>query len=548
MPMDGNARNGLPTWPHRAGRRAARWTVGPLAFLLCLAGLTTPAPADRVDPLVIDEAASITDPRPWVSPTGEQLVTYLRRDDGTVPAPGLVARIDGGPFSPFEALSASPALSAPVLGFGPDGTALLAWASDDSGPVTEQTIRPPIGPSEPSGPVTGCAGPPALSISGSGAVLSGCPSNSGLLPPWVGLTGLGQMPARIAPDLEVTTATDDPAIRSFAAWGSDGTGIVVFGLDEAGPPTGQRIEARVVGPGAAWAETTTIASAPDPETIEPTGTAVLPNGTVAVTADTDQGSALFTRAPGPGSAFERIEVGQDTASMPAADVWGRLHFLASEDEGETTTWWVRIRDRDGSLAEPIPVPTTGNGAEPVGDGLQVFPNGAEAIVTRSDSGLFIAFRQPGAGAFSVPRRLAGAGVGPGAAQRTPQGDILVAWQEEGAPGAQRLVLGGWDSGARPAITQVATPKRVRRGARARFSVVAADPMGIDRIVWRFPRNRRATGSSVRVRLTKPGRNRVKVLVFDRAGGRSVRQRRIKVIVPRKGPTQGRPGTSGSPRP
>jgi hypothetical protein len=550
MPMDGNARNGLLTGPRGTGRRTARWTVGPLAFLACLAGPTSPAPADRVSPLVIDEAASITDPRPWVSPTGEQLITYLRRDDGTLPAPGLVARIDGGPFSPFEALSASPALSAPVLGFGPDGTALLTWQAIDSGILAEQATRPPGGPRGPALPAGRCGGPVALSVSASGQTLTGCPVESGLLPGWSGRAGSGVLASGIAPDLEVTPATSDPAIPAFTAWGSNGTGVVTFGYSDEGSTPGRAIVARVFGPDSAWAETVTVAPAAEDQAIEPTGAAVLPNGAVAITADSDEGGVLFTRPPGPGTTFERSEVGLDTAAMPAADVWGRLHFQASRDEGVgTRSWWVVIRDRDGSLAEPIPVPTTGNGAEPVGDGLQVFPNGAETIVTRSDSGFYIAFRKPGGGAFSVPRRLAGAaGAGPGAAQRTPQGDILVVWQKDGAPGTQRLVLGGWDSDSGPAIKRLSVPKRVRRGTRARFSVVAADPMGIDRIVWRFPRNRRAAGSSVRVRMTKPGRNRVEVLVFDRAGGRSVRQRRVKVVVPRKGRNQGRPGTSGSPRP
>ena len=548
--MEGSAIDERLTEPERGRQLAIRWSVSAFAALLVGAALPGSSAANPVSPLVVDEATSISDPRPWVSPTGEQVVTYLRQGGEPLPTAGLVARKGGGPFTAFEALSARPAVSTPLLGFGPDGTALITWSTIESGLVQEQTIRPPGGPFEPAGPTGACDGPVAFSVSGSGEVISGCPSNSGLLPPWTGLAGLSLLPSRIAPDLAVTPAGDDPAIRAFTAWGPEGTGVVVFGYGDGESPAKTAIEARVSGPGSSWAETSTVAEADESGTIEPTGAAVLPNGTVAITADTGEGAALFTRPPGPASAFTRTEVDQGTASMPAADDWGRLHFLTSDvgDDGETS-WWVRIRNLDGTLSVPIPIPTVGREATPVANGFQVFPNGAEAIVTRSASGFFIAFRRPGAGAFSVPRRLAGsAGADLGSAGRTPQGDVLLVWRRDATPTTAQLLLGGWDSGSRPRITSLSVPKRVRRGVRARFSVKASDPMGISRIVWRFPRNRRASGATVGVRLTRPGANRVQVIVFDRAEGRSVRYRQVEVVEPRKGRAQGRPGTSGSPRP
>lgn len=548
MPVERNAKG------RGAGRRLTLGVAGIAAALvaawLAVAGIPSARAGSPVTPLVADEAGFVGFARPWVSPSGEQLFTFLRQDVGGPLLTGLKPRVDGAPFGAFEQLSSVAGTGLPTVAFAPDGTALLAWEAGGSGAATEQTVRPPAGPPEPAGPVPSCFGSVALSISNTGQTLSGCRVDTGLVPPWSGKAGLGQVPARIAPDQAVTPATESSNFTPFTAWGSDGTGVVAFGYDAAGPPVEQRIEARVYGPGSSFAETSEVGVAVAPETLRPTGAAVLPNGIVGITADTDRGGVLFTRPPGPGAQFSRTETVEDTASMPSPDQWGRLHFLTSLSSGASgITWWVRVREPNGSLREAIPIPTEGANAVPVENGLQVFPNGAEAIVTRSDSGFFIAFRRPGAGAFSVPRRLASAtGTSGGSVARTPQGDILLAWIREITPTRRQLMVGGWDSGVLPVITSLSTPKRVRKGTSARFTVTATDSMGISRITWQFPGNRRLEGPSVRARLTKPGVNRVKVSVFDQGGFRSIRIRKVKVVAPRKGPTQGRGGTSGSPRP
>lgn len=532
-------------------RNAKGRVVAALAAAGLLVGGAGQASAGNpVTPLVADETGFIGFAEPWISPTGEQLFTYLRQDPGGPLTTGLKARTGGAPFGGFEQLSAVSGTGLPNLAFAPDGTALIAWEAGGSGPASEQTVRPPLGPPETAGPAGSCIGPVALAISPGGRTASGCRTDTGLVPPWTGQAGVGQAPARIAPTLPITPSTGSPDITPFAAWGSDGTGVVGFGYEYEGPPPEQRIEARVFGANSSFAETVQVGSASEPATLLPTGAAVLPNGIVGITADSDQGAVLFTRPAGPGTSFTRTEMIEDTASMPAADQWGRLHFLTSITGGPTgTTWWVRVREPDGSLREAIPIPTEGSGAVPVENGLQVFPNGAEAIVTRSDTGFYIAFRRPGAGAFSIPRRLAGtSGTSGGAVSRSAQGDILLAWAREVTPGRRQLMVGGWDSGTLPAITRLTMPKQMRRGATGRFSVSATDAMGIGRITWQFPGNRRLEGPSVRARLTKPGTNRVKVTVFDQAGFRSIRIRRVKVVIPGGPRVQGLAGTSGSPRP
>ena len=546
MPMERNAKGIRPATSGAHRLRA----VAVCALALAAASSTGQidgASANPASPLIVDEAGGIIRPTPSISPTGEQVVSYLRWTEGRLPLPGLVARSGGAPFSGFGALSTTPALDPPVIGFGSEGTALIGWHSAAG---TEQTIRAPGGSIEGAGPLGACTGPVAIAVSGANRTLAACRAGSSSSPPWSGIVGLSELPSRVSPEAQVTPESSGPSVMPFSAWGTDGTGIASFGYTAEGPPSEQRIEARVYGSGGSFTETEDVGSASAPSTLQPTGVAVLPNGIVAITADTEEGGALFTRPAGPGTSFTRTEMVEDTASMPATDQWGRLHFLTSITGGPTgTTWWVRVRELDGSLREAIPIPTEGTGAVPVENGLQVFPNGAEAIVTRSDTGFYIAFRRPGAGAFSIPRRLAGTtGTSDGAAARTAEGDILLTWTREVAPGRQQLTVGGWDSGTLPKITRLSMPKQMRKGATGRFSVRATDSMGIGRVTWQLPGNRRLEGASVRARLTKPGINRVKVTVFDEAGFRSIRIRRVKVVVPGAPRIQGLAGTSGSPRP
>ena len=236
--------------------------------------------------------------------------------------------------------------------------------------------------------------------------------------------------------------------------------------------------------------------------------------------------------------------------MPSADRWGRLHFLTSGPGGSGgTAWWVRVLELDGTVGRTIPVPTQGAGAKPVLNGLQVSPNGAETIVTRSDSGFSRSERKPGGGAFSVPRRLAEpVAAGPGSVVQTSRNDLLLVWEQAVTPTRAQLVVGGWDGNGRPAIEALTIPNRARRGVPIRLSVVATDPMGISRVVWKLPGDRRLRGASVRARLWKRGLNRVEVAAYDRAGNRSLRIKQVRVPRTTTRAVQGRGGTSGSPRP
>lgn len=548
MPTRRIARGGSVRFPGRTWRRVA--LPGVISLGLFLGGPSGSTHADPVSPLVIDEGFRISGGAPWISPTGEQLVTYLRQDAGALPVPGLTSRIGGAPFTPFEALSPMTGIVSPTAGFAPDGTARLVWQAAGTGRLTEQAVRPQGGPVGAATPAGTCDGPTALAVSRTGRTLAACRGDSGTTPRWTGLAGVGQMPSAIEPATELTPAVDELTADPLVAWGTDGTGIVAFGYREGDPPGEWKIAARIVGTDGMLGDTELVDSATGPETIIPTGVAVLPNGTAAITANSDREGVLFTRPPGPGASFQRIDLDQKTASMPSADRWGRLHFLTSTEvaPGETA-WWVRVLELDGTVGRAIRVPTTGVGATPVRNGLQVSPNGAEAIVTRSQSGFFRSQRRPGAGAHSVPRKLAdSAGAGDGAVALTPQEDLLLVWERQVAVDRHQLMVGGWDGNGRPVIERLSIPRRAKRGVPIRMSVVASDPMGISRIVWRLPGNRTLRGESIRVRLRRAGRNQVEVAVFDRAGNRSLRISQVTVPAPKKRRPQGRAGTSGSPRP
>lgn len=517
-------------------------------LVLCLAA--GPAAAKRVTPIVVDEAFGISGPAPWASPSGEQLITYLRQDDGALPVPGLTARTGGAPFTPFEALSARPGLAPPTAGFGPDGTARLVWLAGGTGNLTEQAVRPAGGPLGAPAPAGACNGPTALAVSGSGRTLSACRADSGATARWIGLAGVGQMPTAIAPEVELTPAVGELTSDPLVAWGADGTGIVAFGYRDGEPPEGWKIAARIVAPDGSLGETELVDSATDPATLVPTGVAVQPNGTIAITANSSDGALLFTRAAGSGRPFERVVPGGDTASMPAADRWGRLHFLTSSTDGSgALTWASRVLDLNGTLRNPLPVPTLGTDFVPVQNGFQVFPGGGEALVMKSSGGFSVFFRNPGPNGFFLGRVLAQAAAeGTGAVTQSPAGDLLLTWTEASALGRKRLMLGGWDANGRPVIDRISAPRRTKRGIPITLSVLASDPMGISRIIWTIPRNRTVEGASVKVRLRKRGVNLIQVSVFDRAGNRAARTKRVKVFVPKRPARQGRPGTSGSPRP
>lgn len=533
--------------------RSKRALFGMLGLLvLSLFSVWSPgrAYAKPLSPIVVDQAYRISGALPWISPTGEHLVTYIRQDAGGPPLAGLRSRIGGVAFTPFGPLSPRPALAPPTAAFGSDGTARLVWAAARTGSSTEQAVRPSGSPPGAATPVGSCDGPAALAVSRTDRTLSACRSDSGVAPRWTGVAGVGRMPSAIAPGVEGTPALEEVPSDPLVAWGTNGTGVVVFGYGEAGPPAEVKIAARVVGADGSFGEIEPVASAVDPETLVPTGAAVLPNGTVAITANSDEGALLFTRPAGPGRSFEQTGMDEDTASMPSADQWGRLHFLTStRNRSGQTSWSVRVRDRDGSLRPPIPVPTEGSRPAPVENGFQVAPNGAEALIMKSDSGFSVSLRSPGPNGFFLPKVLARTTVSsPGAATRSPNGDILLTWEQDVAPGRQQLMLGGWHPAGRPVIERISAPRRAKRGARIKLSVRASDPMGVSRIIWKLPAGRRAEGASVRVRLWKRRANRIEVVVRDRAGHRAAATRRVKVVVPKKRRAQGRSGTSGSPRP
>lgn len=509
----------------------------PALVLACLGLLLlaapTPAQADErpVKPILVASAAGIGHPVPWASPSGEQLISFIRTGPGGGGTIGIRARSNGLAFGSFEALSSAAGPASPEIAFGPDGTAIALWGAGAAGALAEQAIRPPGGPfGEPdqAGP---CVGPVSVAASLRGEVLAACRAESDRSSPHSGWLGEAALPGPVSFADELTPPTDDPLLVPFASWGSDGTSVAGFSYrtPESSETT---IRARISGPGASFVEEETIAPIVPSGELEAVGAAVLPDGTVAITATTESGSVLFAREPGAAQDFAGTALPEDSISPPYADRFGRLHFVVSSPSGVgSSPAWVRIRDLDGSVGDPIPIPLTGEDATIVEGGFRVRPGGTEYVVFRNAEGFFMTLRRPGPAAFSPPRRIAMAypSDSVGSLALTPTGDLLLAWSRRSGAGVEQLWLGGVDQGNRPEITRVSVPKVVIRGRTARLSARVTDPMGVDRVVWRVDGGRRVVGLQVRLRFERPGRKRVTVTATDRAGNRSIRTRSVKVI-------------------
>ena len=505
--------------------------------LACLATLFLavpgPARADErpVKPLLVASAAGIGDPVPWASPRGEQIISFIRLGTAGGRTVGVRARSNGLGFRAFETLSNAAGTTSPELAFGPDGTAIALWGTDEAGTVAGQAIRPPGGPFGEPAQAGPCVGPLSLASSSRGEVLAACRAESDLGTPHSGWLGAAVLPGPVSFTGQLTPPTDDPLFEPFTAWGADGTSVAGFSYGTPGASE-VAIEARVSGPEASFVEEELIGPVAPPGELEAVGATVLPNGTVAITATAEGGSILFTREPGAGQEFSGTALPESSISPPYADRFGRLHFVVSSPTGPgDSPAWVRVRDLDGSVGDPIPIPLTGEEATIVEGGFQVRPGGAEYVVFRNTEGFFMTLRRPGPTAFSPPRRVAitHPSDSVGSLALTPTGDLLLAWSRQSDAGVEQLWLGGVDQGNRPEITRISVPEVVVRGRTARLSARVTDPMGIDRVVWRLEGGRRAVGPQVRLRFNQPGSKRVTVTAIDRAGNRSSRTRSVSVI-------------------
>lgn len=517
-----------------ARTRAAAAALGAICLIGSAGQWASDAAANEkaVQPLLIGSSAAIESPAPWASLGGEQLITFIRTGVGGSPALGARSRVNGARFGPFDRLTDTPGATSPSLAFGPDGRAIALWGVAGDGVPAEQAIRLPGNAFGTETQANPCVGSVSVAASDRGEVVAACRASNEPGPLYSGWIAGPTLPEAIPFTDQVTPETEDPLLGTATAWGSDGTSVAAFEYRTTDLP-GTAIAARVIGPGESFVEDEEVVQVLSPATLGMAGAAVLPDGTVAITTETANGSALFVREPGAGEGFSSTALAETSISTPRADRFGRLHFVVSDPSGSgDDPASVRVRNLDGSIGNPIPIPLEGDEARIVEGGFQMLPNGNEYVIFRNREGFFFTFRRPGPTAFIPPRRLTG--VRPadsgGSATLTPDGDLLLAWRRR-TGSVDQLWLGGFDRGHRPEMAGIEVPKRVRLGRVASLSARVTDPMGVRRVVWQVAGGPSAVGRKVRLRFGRVGRRTVTVTATDRAGNRSIRYRSVTVVKP-----------------
>lgn len=500
-----------------------------IAALVLALGFAAEAGAayKAVDPEEIAKAEIVYEARPYVSPTGEQLVAW--REIGNGYARVAVRSRNGGGFGPLEELSTDTNAGTPEIAFNAEGGAFAIWPINTTSVLAQSALRPPGGPfgaPRQQGP-GGCSHALSVGFSKQGKLALACSTYKSTAPNYQVAYGVADDLRFIVPGNYLGTHNNDSHQRTALAWGDDGTLAVAYKQEPA--LDSQVINVVIRNPDG---------SSPGPQEVKSmsgsqldmAGLAVLPDGTVAI-AYGGEGllPTLHLRAPGSAPVDRPLPVGEEMGTL-ATDASGKIHLV-------TRTWadplppttQVVTADSAGTFSPAVTVPVPN--ATSYARALLVKPDGTEIALIHDmvGGGIYAAIRPAGATSFQAPIPLVGSGATNPVFALTPTGDVLATWKREVGPDDERTMVGGLDAGNPPALVVEDLPSRTLAGTPTRFAAKARDSMGIRSLTWRFGDGGVANGEVVKHSFRAPGRYSVQITATDRAGNTTSQNAVVTVV-------------------
>lgn len=479
-----------------------------------------------VPPVEVSRGASLETPMPFVSPSGNQILTYVAQAGGQ----DLLFTergSEGGEFEPPVTLSTSGSFQDPSLSFTGEGI-YANWGIAISNAVAEQTFRPEGGTFAAKQPLTGCHRF-VDSASGPGNQIAvACQHIRPTNPPETTAFGSSPVLGPVAVSEELVPAAYDPFVRAELETGEDGTiAIVSWGrkTTTVPPPANQTMRVRVSIKSPATSYSADVAEATWPNEVAAGPPVVLSDGTVAVPLGGSAGARVMIRPPGALTSFT-------PHPLTGEGIWGmgrdsnqNLH-VASGNVNQRE-YWSQTRAPGGVFAtsSPIPRPTNPGAGDSYLTGFQVAPDGTEYALFRGDDGTYVASRAPDE-SFAAPIKLGDQSRENPESALTPEGDLVVSWTHEHGPSDRSLRFGGLDK-TEPEVTVNAFPGRAADGTRVDFSASATDAFGIASTEWKFG-SRRVSGSEASHTFRIPGRYPVSFTAVDVAGHRTEVKRSVLV--------------------
>ena len=494
-----------------------------------------------IDVLEVATSGQIFEVAPHVSPTGEQLVTYSTEVPGGS-AFRLVQRNDGGPFSEPVDLTTAANVEDPSFSFTPDGGTYAIWGIAGFGATAQQTFRPPGGEFAPATDVTGCGRFVDSAASPTGQIAVSCTQTAVTLPPDTYGLGISPVLGPVTVNETMNQPIYDPFINLNMTWGRDGTLALVGGFQQNltnPPPANETHRTRVTlrNPAAGLAATADF-DATEPNELEVVGDpAILDDGTVALATFGTAGARVLIRPPGALSTFAPLNLtGVGVASVKTDDAQN-IHALHADPEPPTREYWASVKPPGGNFGSTALIPLAGT-VDPYipFDGFEVAADGTEYALIRDDDGVYATSRAPGAAAFEAPQRLGPAPSNNPTGAVTADGDLLVAWQAENAPGDHSAYLGGLDK-TPPKVTVESFPVEGAAGVELSFAARATDAMGMRSTGWDFGGGETVSGDTAN-HTFGPGDHQVSYRAVDRAGNEMVETRTVRI--PGDGAGQGGP--------
>ena len=502
----------------------------PVIAIVCTLTWSETARAEpRPVPPIEIERGQLHEPRPFASPGGSQLVTWIGQ--GTDVGLHLAERgPGGGPFGPPVSLSGSGNLEPPSISFTQNDGFYAIWGVATSGVPAETIIRAPDGSLGPLGTVPGCDRFVDSASGPAGEIAMACKFRLATNPPdtvrWGSTATLGP----VTPTEDLTPPAYSNFLKPSIEWGPDGTiAIVSDGRTTTTdpPPMNETTRIRVSIRGSAPFATQDIAFATWPQEVDAGPPLVLDDGTVAVPLAGSEGARLALRPPGAPSVFAPVPLQGEGIWGAGVDTEQRIH-VASGVAGDRQYWsFVKPRDGGFGAANPIPMPVVAGGGDAYLIGFEVAPDGTEYAIIRADDGTYATSRSPGL-PFTEPVRLGSEPSGNAEGALTGDGDLLVAWAHEQGPTDRSIELSGLDK-TPPQVSVNAFPTRMTDGETAAFSATATDAMGIGSLAWSFD-GRIVQGGDATHAFVGPGPREVAFTATDVAGQKTVVKRTVEVAV------------------
>ncbi len=513
------------------------------ALLSCVASVSAEAAFAPVDPEQLASAPRIDEARPWVSPLGEQLVFYREIEPQQVL--GLRVRQSGGEFGLKQSLTGESNFEMPGdVSFDSAGNALATWGVATRG-AHAQFARSAPGALFGATQESPCYRFTSSSVGPHDELAVVCDVEEAVNKYRLEFTEGSSLSAFPGAQAPLGPSIESEFLQPRVRYGADGTLAVAWNY-EAG---GKRVADVAVRPPGSKAALTpqTLVEAPTPGAgafVE--DVAVTADGTTIVLVDAAaEGLKAFVRPSG--GAFTPVKIAPaGTEGQLGVDAAGNAIVVLDSFSVSGSTIQYAVRPPGGSFGAAQDIVPVGSY---LGAAISVASDGTAfaELFKPALGGIDVAVRPPG-GSFGAPLPVAGAGERAAGFAVTPGDDLLASWtvdsDKNGA--GDEVFVGGLDSGAPPALTDVSVPTAGVLGVASAFSAHASDTMGMRGVHWSFGDGGSADGESASHAYAAGGTFTVTVIATDRAGNTSTATRAISVIDPNAKQSPAATAAAGGP--